>query len=83
MSTVRATVSQRSVNAGVTGFSVTAGFHDNQYVYEASIDCGQDAKCGKAGPQDAEREANRVLNEIKQACAGLAVEFRGGVWVMQ
>lgn len=83
LSAVRGTISQRAVNAGVTAFSVTSGFHDNQYVYEASIDCGQDAKGGAAAPREAEQEAGRVLREIERVCSELNVEFRGGAWVMQ
>lgn len=83
LSTVRATISVRAVNAGVTAYRVVCGFHDNLYVYEAVIECGEDAKHGSSGLQPAMERAQATVARVRNRCDELKVEFRGGAWSVE
>lgn len=83
LSIVRGTVSKRAVNPTVKEYAVVSGFHDNQYVYEAVIDCGQDHKGGAEAPTPACDLATHTITMIELACAELKVEFRYGKWEME
>lgn len=74
-SVVRVDVITQSENSGVTDVSLTAGFHDDKYLYEAKFDLGRDYV---GGPATAATEAKALVSRIKAAAKLKSVDCRTG-----
>ena len=58
-------------------FVVVSGFHDDKYFYQGMFDCG--IVHGRSDKEQREASA-AVVEKIRQACASLGLEVRGGLW---
>lgn len=83
VSPVRATLKTESVKSGgATQFTVVSGFHDQQYVYEVTLDCGIDHVGGGKGA--AKAAAETAMDRIRVACQAVKdVEYLPGQWVSE
>lgn len=74
-SVVRVDIATESENSGVTDVSLTAGFHDEKYLYEAKFELGTDYV---GGPAKAATEAKSLVARIKSAAKLKGVACRTG-----
>lgn len=80
ISDVRCRTSETQQSRAAVGYSVVAGFHDNQYLYELTIDCGMDFDDG-TGTKTASRDrAADACRKIEECCGELGIRFRNGRW---
>jgi len=74
---VRTEAVREKVNSGVESVSLIHGFHDEHYLYEITIDCGEEL----VGGEDHASECVKVhTKNIQGWCKELKISHGGGRW---